>query len=306
MRFNLSFFYPVFLAGIVFAAFAPAADKPAPVTAPVPADVLDRIDKLELLVQSQGLLDMLQELDALRSEVNQLRGQIEVQNNTIKQLKNRQREIYTDVDRRIERIEAGNTVTPGKSESSTPPLKVMPPTEPDITISDKETGPALTIEQVETEPADTRPDEVETTAMVPSTIQSAPVHTDPAEIQAEYQQAFKLLKKSQYDQAIKAFEQFISNYPDSQYADNAQYWLAEAYYVTRRYEAAITEYNKLVSQYPDSQKLTQGLLKIGYSHQELGQLEEAKQTLNDLKEYYPGTTAARLAEDRLRQINAAE
>ena len=290
---------------IIFSAVTHAADKPAPVTAPVSADVLDRIDKLERLLQSQGLLDMLQELDALRSEVNQLRGQIEVQNNTIKQLKNRQRDIYTDIDRRIQRVETDHTVPPSRTESSAPPLKVMPATEPDLSISDKETGPALTIEQVETEPADTEPDE-ETTAMAPETIPSAPVNTDPAEIQAEYQQAFKLLKKSQYDQAIKAFEQFISLYPDSEYADNAQYWLAEAYYVTRRYEQAITEYNKLVSQYPDSQKLTQGLLKIGYSHQELGQLEEAKQTLNNLKEYYPGTTAARLAGDRLRQLNAAE
>jgi TolA-binding protein len=43
---------------------------------------------------------------------------------------------------------------------------------------------------------------------------------------------------------------------------------------------------------------------MGYSHQDLGQLDEAKKTLNNLKEYYPGTTAARLADDRLRQISA--
>ena len=124
-------------------------------------------------------------------------------------------------------------------------------------------------------------------------------------MEAEYQQAFKLLKQSLYDQAIKAFQAFLTAHPSSQYSDNAQYWLAEAYYVTRQFEPALAEYTRLVNNYPKSQKLTHAMLKIGYAQQELGNIDAAKKTLQDLVQRYPGTTAARLAEERLIKINAA-
>src|ERR1700675_4758568 len=49
-----------------------------------------------------------------------------------------------------------------------------------------------------------------------------------------YQSAFTLLKDSQYDRAIAAFQKFLASFPDSPMADNAQYWLGEAYLVTAR------------------------------------------------------------------------
>ena len=85
--------------------------------------------------------------------------------------------------------------------------------------------------------------------------------------------------------------------------DSAQYWMAEALYVKRQYEDAIKEYNNLVSNYPESQKVPHGLLKIGYSYQELGKADEAKLWYTDVKRRFPGTTASRLASDRLKHIN---
>jgi TolA-binding protein len=41
------------------------------------------------------------------------------------------------------------------------------------------------------------------------------------------------------------------------------------------------------------------MLKIGYSYYELGQLDQARAVLEDLRSRYPGTTAARLAEERI-------
>jgi TolA-binding protein len=72
--------------------------------------------------------------------------------------------------------------------------------------------------------------------------------------------------------------------------------------VRRHFEPAIIEYEKLIQNYPKSQKLTHALLKIGYSYHELGQIDKAKATLEDLKNRYPDTTAARLAEERLQRI----
>ena len=55
-----------------------------------------------------------------------------------------------------------------------------------------------------------------------------------------YQAAFELLKEQRYEPAAMAFQQFLVSYPDSQLADNAQYWLAESYYVTQKYGSFTT------------------------------------------------------------------
>ena len=128
---------------------------------------------------------------------------------------------------------------------------------------------------------------------------------DPVQVQAEYEQAFKLLKQSLYDQAIRAFSEFLLRHPQGDFSDNAQYWLGEAYYVTRDFEHALEEYDRLVSNFPNSQKLTHALLKGAFALQELGRTEEARQRLARLIDQYPGTTAARLAEDRLKTLPPA-
>ena len=311
MQYKRFFIYVTLLLSFCFYSITSTAGNRAPVTEPASEDVLKRLDKLERLLQSQGLLDMLQQLDALQTELNQLRGQIEIQTHTLEQIKKRQRDIYADMDRRLQRLESNNLKS-GNNISSTPsdtapPLEVMPPAEETIPVAENVATPGLTIEQVEM-PAQANEAPIDTATaenFTPTKTMPDPVvNADPATIQVEYQEAFKLLKQSQYDQAIEKFGEFLGKYPESEYSDNAQYWRGEAYYVTRRYEEAIIAYSKLVSLYPKSQKVTHSLLKMGYSYQELGQLDEAKKTLNNLKEYYPGTTAARLADDRLRQISA--
>jgi tol-pal system protein YbgF len=271
VQYKKCFIYTFLLLSFCFIPILSNAGNPAPVTEPASEDVLKRLDKLERLLQSQGLLDMLQQLDALQTELNQLRGEIEVQNHTLDQIKKRQRDIYADMDRRLQRLETGNNISSTISDS-TPPLEVMPPAEETASVTENKTTPGLTFEQVKT-PAQTSEEpigEATTENLAPTKTMPDPVvDADPATIQAEYQQAFKLLKQSQYDQAIEKFGVFLSRYPESEYSDNAQYWRGEAYYVTRRYEEAIKEYNKLVGLYPKSQKVTHSLLKMGYSHQEL-------------------------------------
>jgi tol-pal system protein YbgF len=124
------------------------------------------------------------------------------------------------------------------------------------------------------------------------------------ESEAVYREAFGMLKAGQYDQSIKGFTLYLRRYPNGQYADNAQFWVGEAYYVTRRFEPAIAQYEKLIANYPDSQKQAHALLKVGYSYDELGRREQAVQILNQLKQNYPESPAAPLAEQRLQRIRA--
>ncbi len=294
------------VSGILFSPTVFAANK-APVTTPTSPQLEQRLANIERLLQSNALLDMLQQIDLLQKEIAQLRGEIEVNNHVLDQMKKRQRDLYTDVDRRLQSMENS-----GSSTQSIPPLETLGTTEtvnpPENLHGNQTETTALTLEQVETQApqASASGQQAVTTTedtATAATERNMDTETDPVQIQAEYQQAFKLLKQSQYDQAIKAFAKFVKAHPENQYSDNAQYWLAEALYVKRQYEDAIREYNNLVSNYPESQKVPHGLLKIGYSYQELGKAEEAKLWYTDVRQRFPGTTASRLADDRLKHIN---
>ena len=80
---------------------------------------------------------------------------------------------------------------------------------------------------------------------------------------ANYQAAFDLLKESKYPEAISGFKQFLTTFPDSALADNAQYWLGEAHYVTKQYPDALRDFRTVLEKYPDSRKTPDALLKIG-------------------------------------------
>lgn len=130
---------------------------------------------------------------------------------------------------------------------------------------------------------------------------AAPAASSAAE-QEEYDAAFNLLKDGYRERAIKSFREFIARHPDSPLAGNAQYWIGEANYVMRNFRQAIEEFSKVGKDYPASQKAPDALLKIGYSHYELGAWAKARAALNQVLARHPGTTAAKSAEARLAKM----
>jgi len=287
------------------------AGAAAPVKDTAGENLAARLERLERVLESQGLVDMLNQLESLERLVTRLRGEVEVQTHVLEQLQEQQRSLYADIDRRLQRLETG-----GEPEVATdpdpvavadggPPLETLSPanTEADITSGTSAESALM----VETVPADAAPPVAAVTATVDTaTAAAVPASAvDPVQIRAEYDQAFKLLKQALYDQAIRAFTDFLGRYPQGEFSDNAQYWLGEAYYVTRNFEQALAEYDRLISNYPNSQKLTHALLKGGFALQELGRNDDARERLAGLVQQYPGTTAARLAEDRLKTLPPA-
>jgi tol-pal system protein YbgF len=118
-----------------------------------------------------------------------------------------------------------------------------------------------------------------------------------------YQAAFELLKDQRYDDAASAFTQFLTTYPDSQLADNAQYWLAESYYVTEQFDDALQQFTAVIDQHPRSRKVPDALLKMGYCNYELERWDAARDALSRVRVEHADTTAARLAEQRLKQMD---
>lgn len=261
-------------AGIAFAQ-APVIDARA---------LDERLKRIERLLGTESLLKLFDEVESLGTEVRELRGQLEEQSHAINQIKQRQRELYLDVDQRLQRIESA---PPAEAASPSP----QPPT----------TAPATPVASTET--GASQPAPAPAPATTPSdTAPSPPAGVDPFAEQQAYQGAFDLLKSARYEEAAAAFTQFIAEYPAGSYADNAQYWLGETYYITRRFEPALQEFQRLVSAYPNSQKLTHALLKIGYVHDELGNKAEAEKVLGDLIARHPQSAAAGLARQRLVSI----
>ena len=65
------------------------------------------MDRLERLLSSSALMDLLGGVQSLQTEIRELRGEVERQSHAVDQLKQRQRELYLDIDRRLRGMEAG-------------------------------------------------------------------------------------------------------------------------------------------------------------------------------------------------------
>lgn len=281
---------------------------------------------VESLEESQGLMEMFRQMTRLQEEIDRLRGAIEEQNHGLEQLKRRQRDLYADMDRRLQRLEGGPVPPTGSAvagaglpSAASPPLETLTPVI-DPAGGGAQSDSSLTLEVVgQSRPeltapgataAPTNPADAAFGVSPPSTADTgrlaiATAASDPTQARAAYQQALDLLKQSQYNQSIEALRKFLLAHPRTEYADNAQYWLGEAYYANRQFGQALIEYNALLQGYPDSQKFSHAKLKLAYCYHELGQPEQAKQQLEELIRAYPDTTVAHLARDRLRQIGAS-
>jgi tol-pal system protein YbgF len=118
---------------------------------------------------------------------------------------------------------------------------------------------------------------------------------------SDYRAAVELVKTARYGDAIAALRVFVATYPRHDYADNAQYWLGEAYYAQSNYARALTEFRAVIEVYPHGNKVPDALLKVGYCYQAMGQGEKARAVLEQVVNLYPKSEPAMLAAKRLER-----
>ncbi len=263
----------VVIAGLLFAAPAWSVSK---------SELETRIQQLERKLDSRGLVELSSQVAVLQKEVQQLRGELEVQAHEMDSLKKRQRDLYVDIDRRLHRLETAG-VQSGASTQTGSTVVSTPSVSP--------TGGAVS------------PVAPATSAAMSDKGTVAPVSAlDPAAERKDYDNALAILNELRYDEAAAAFRAFLKNYPGSSYADNAQYWLGEVYYVTRDFRAALEEFGKLLKTFPDSPKVPGAMLKMGYSHYELKDWKSAADLLGQVTSRFPDSSTARLAQKRLDRM----
>ena len=117
-----------------------------------------------------------------------------------------------------------------------------------------------------------------------------------------YNTSYSDLIRGNYQLALHGFQQFLKLYPNSELADNAQYWIGEIYYAQGRYNDAVTEFEKVIKNYPNGDKIPASMLKIGYSYINMKELEQGKFYLEEVINQYPESHEAKLAQGRLQAL----
>lgn len=241
------------------------------------ASLAERVAAIEQqAANNQGNVDLLNQVNQLRSEVTALRSQLEELQQQATQAKDSNRAQYLDLDGRLNRLESGV----GTQQPAT-------------------AAPAASA------PAAATP----SGARASTSVEPSPeVFGDPgllagaADERTAYETAFAALKSGRYAESAEAFQAFLGVYPSGTYAPNALYWLGESYYVTQNYALALEQFQSLFDRYPTHDKAPGALLKVGLAQYGLKDLAAAQATLARVSSRFPGTDAARTADDRRRAI----
>lgn len=238
-----------------------------------------RIARLEESIRNIGVVELLRQLEQINTEIARLRGQLEVLANDNQQIQKRQRDFYLDLDSRLKRVEgAGAAAAVPDAGTLTPPASATPAATP---------PPGRVVEFGPGAPArGTAP----------------PAVIDPAREVRAYDAASNLFRRNDFASAIDAFRAFVKDFPQSQLAANAGYWIGISYANLRDYRAALVAQEDVLARFPQSPKAPDALLAIAAIHAEQGDTGSARNTLEDIIARYPTSEAAGKARTRLAAL----
>lgn len=118
----------------------------------------------------------------------------------------------------------------------------------------------------------------------------------------DYDDAMKLLEEKNYRAAIVRLKDFLRKHPQSELADNAQYWIGECYYALKEFDQAILEFNEVRLNYPKGDKAPAALLKQAFAFAELGDRVSARLILQELVDQHPESAEAAKAKEKLERL----
>lgn len=235
------------------------------------------------------LYELMRRLEQLQAEVQQLTGKVDEQAYRLDELKKHQSTMYSDFDERLQGIE-------NKANGTDQPIAESP--SETVGTGGESLAPAPeSVPAVEQAPADKPIDN-----QAPKPKPDVAEQVSGAEKQ-EYQQAYNELRNGHTNQSIEQFNAYLSKYPTGVYANNAQYWLGEAYRVNQDNDAARKAFNVVIEKYPDGAKVPDALLKLGYIELDQKNLAKAREYLTRVTTDYPRSSAALLAAKKLLKLD---
>ncbi|OFC69425.1 tol-pal system protein YbgF [Alteromonas confluentis] len=240
-----------------------------------PSSTLEqRITVLERMVDSRTQMQhrLQQQIDTMQGEIDELRGTVEVHTNQLEKVLERQRELYLEIDKRVEALKQAGI---GAASSADPQAAYTPPATP----------------------AASRP-----TQSQPAASTSSAARNDQSDSDA-YEAAVNLILKSgEYDRAIASLQSFLSDYPDSSYVPNAHYWLGQILFREQQWDAAYEQFDTVVNQYSDSAKRPDAIFKLGMIAERQGNANKARSLFEQVIKEYPDSAATKLAQSRMSGV----
>ena len=253
-----------------------------------------RFQKLDESIKSLGIIQLLNQIELLNLEIAKLRGQVEVLSNQNEQLQKRQRDFYVDIDTRLRGL-----------EGSTAPTTSVPPTSFGTPTSTPPAAAALAAANADVgKPA---------AGGVPSVNGATAVAPPPANATASaaaealarerenkaYDVGSNAFRRGEFGAAVRAFNTFMTDYPQSQLVSNAMYWVGLSQFNLKDFREARTTQEALIKKYPESGKAPDALLVIASVQAEMGDAGSARNSYEDIIAKYPASDAAAKARTRL-------
>jgi tol-pal system protein YbgF len=103
----------------------------------------------------------------------------------------------------------------------------------------------------------------------------------------------------QYDIAILGFNTYITSFPQSDKADDAQLNIGQALYATAKFREAVEAFQKVITNYPQSDSVSVAYYKMGLTYEAQKQVDLARKAFETVIQRYPTTIEATLARQRL-------
>jgi tol-pal system protein YbgF len=214
-----------------------------------------RVGRLEAQLQNQGLLNLLNQIEAQKVELARLRGSQEEMAHVQQQADRRQKELFADFDVRLR--ELANRPPPPPSDN----MRLQP--SPNLISS------------------------------APVAVRAAPAPAaDPEAESRTYNQAMRLVNSGDYPGAIKAFTTFLEQYPTGPLSSNGHYWLGLSHAALRDHKSAVASYLRLLKDFPLSDKVPDTMLSLSRAYVQMGETDRARAQLDELIRRFPITKAA--------------
>jgi tol-pal system protein YbgF len=118
----------------------------------------------------------------------------------------------------------------------------------------------------------------------------------------EYDRLLAFFKEGNLDESRQGFTAFLAEYPNSDLAPNARYWLGESHYGKKDYKQAIDSYDRVELDYPQSEKVPAAILKKGFAYLALKDKKRASSAFKQVVTLYPKSPEAGKAYDKLNQL----
>ena len=127
-------------------------------------------------------------------------------------------------------------------------------------------------------------------------VAAAPSETD------IYNQARTDYTQGRYPLAIAGFKELVASNREGDLADNAYYWMGEAYLNQNQYERALQAFDTIIRDYPDSNKRPDAYYKKAQTLEFMERRSEAMLMYELVIEQFPRTQHQRIARSRLEEL----